>query len=272
MKYSVKIGIIGGSGLDDPTFFKDSTELKVDTPFGQPSDSLICGKISGVDCVLLARHGRKHSISPTNVNYRANIWALKHLGCTHIIASSATGSLKEEIKPGDLVLLDSFIDFTKKREYSMYGKNDQVVHIPIEPPFCLTMRNIVLETAKHLCIPIHENGTAVVIEGPRFSSKAESNMFRSWNADLVNMTLVPEVILAKEAGLLYCTIAMATDYDCWREDTEKVNVASVIKVFQENVKKITHIFLNVVPIIAEKNWDSEIDELKNLVHDSIQSK
>ncbi|XP_050440887.1 S-methyl-5'-thioadenosine phosphorylase-like [Adelges cooleyi] len=270
MKYNVKVGIIGGSGLDDPSFFTDSTEHKIDTPYGPPSDSLFSGKINGVDCVLLSRHGRKHSISPSDVNYRANIWALKQLGCTHVIASSATGSLKEQIKPGDLVILDSFIDLTKKRHYTLYS--DKVMHIPIEPAFCLTTRNIVIDTAKELGIAVHETGTAVVIEGPRFSTKAESNLYRSWNVDLVNMTLAPEVVLAKEAGLLYCVVAMATDYDCWREATEKVNVANVLKVFQENVEKVTRIFISVVTKIAEKNWDTEIDDLKNLLQESIQSK
>ncbi|XP_015369148.1 PREDICTED: S-methyl-5'-thioadenosine phosphorylase [Diuraphis noxia] len=272
MKYNVKIGIIGGSGLDDPDFFKDATEEKVSTPYGDPSDSLLSGKLNGINCVLLARHGRKHSISPTNVNYRANIWALKHLGCTHIIASSATGSLKEEIKPGDLVILDSFIDLTKKRDLTMFGKDDKVIHLPIEPPFCSATRNIIIETAQSLGIPVHKTGTAVVIEGPRFSTKAESNLYRSWNADLVNMTLAPEVVLAKEAGLLYATVAMATDYDCWREATDKVNVANVVRVFQENVKKITKLFIEVIPKIAEKNWDAEIDELNNIIQEGVQSK
>ncbi|XP_001945751.3 S-methyl-5'-thioadenosine phosphorylase [Acyrthosiphon pisum] len=272
MKYNVKIGIIGGSGLDDPDFFKDATEERVKTPYGDPSDSLLSGKLNGINCVLLARHGRKHSISPTNINYRANIWALKHLGCTHIIASTATGSLKEEIKPGDLVILDSFIDLTKKRELTMFDKDDKVIHLPIEPPFCSATRNIIIETAQSLGIPVHKTGTAVVIEGPRFSTKAESNVYRSWNADLVNMTLAPEVVLAKEAGLLYASVAMATDYDCWREATEKVNVANVIRVFQENVKKITTLFIEVLPKIAEKNWDVEIDELNSLIQESVQSK
>ncbi|VVC39374.1 Nucleoside phosphorylase domain,Purine phosphorylase, family 2, conserved [Cinara cedri] len=271
MKYTVKIGIIGGSGLDDPNIFKDSTEQKIITPYGDPSDSLICGKLNGVDCVLLARHGRKHSISPTNINYRANIWALKHLGCTHIIASSATGSLKEEIKPGDLVILDSFIDMTKNRKLTMFDKDDKVVHLPIEPPFSPELRSIIIETAQSLGIHVHHTGTAVVIEGPRFSTKAESNLYRLWNADLVNMTLIPEVVLAKEAGLLYATVAMATDFDCWREATEKVNVANVIKVFKENVKKITQLFIEVIPKIAEKHWDIEIDELNCLIQESVQS-
>lgn len=166
------------------------------------------------------RHGRSHSIMPSTVNYRANIWALRQLNCTHILASTATGSLQENIKPGDLVVLDSFIDRTTKRSQTFYDGSSQsdlgVCHLPMSPAFCERTRKLLIDTAKELGLEAHPTGTVVTIEGPRFSSKAESLMFKQWNAHLVNMTTVPEVVLAKEAGICYASIAMATDYDSWR--------------------------------------------------------
>ncbi|KAJ8970391.1 hypothetical protein NQ317_018370 [Molorchus minor] len=214
MSLTVKIGIIGGSGLDDPDILKNRKEKKVTTPFGDPSDVLILGEIQNVQCILLARHGRTHSIMPGKVNYRANIWALKNEGCTHIIASTATGSLQEHIRPGDIVLLDNFID-------SNYGDGLQVdirpffdgepghpvgvCHLPLEPAYCDLTRQVIFEVGKELGIPIHNKGTIVAIEGPRFSSKAESNIYRMWGGDVINMTSGAEVILAKEAGICYAS-------------------------------------------------------------------
>ncbi|KAI4874614.1 hypothetical protein NFI96_020932 [Prochilodus magdalenae] len=220
----IKIGIIGGSGLDDPDILECRTENFVDTPFGKPSDALIKGKIKNVECVLLARHGRQHTIMPSNVNYRANIWALKEEGCTHVVATTACGSLREDIQPGDIVLLDQFIDRTTKRVQTFYDGSPSspsgVCHIPMAEPFCSKTREVLLEVVKGLGIRYHPRGTMLSIEGPRFSSRAESHMFRQWGADLINMTTVPEVVLAKEAGLCYASIAMATDYDCWKEHEE----------------------------------------------------
>ncbi|OXA42921.1 S-methyl-5'-thioadenosine phosphorylase [Folsomia candida] len=192
------IGIIGGTGLDNPDLLEARREEYVETVFGKPSDALIHGKIGGVECVILARHGRKHDVSPTNVNYRANIWALKEAGCTHIIASTACGSLKEEIVPGDLVILDSFIDRTSKRELTFFdqktpGGPSGICHIPMEHAYDDATRKILMQTAKELGIKFHPSGTSVCVEGPRFSTRAESNVFRSWGAATVNMTTVPEV-------------------------------------------------------------------------------
>lgn len=268
----VKIGIIGGSGLDDSQIIEARAEKVVNTHFGNPSDVLIEGKIAGVDCVLLARHGRNHSIMPSNVNYRANIWALKSLGCTHLIVSTATGSLKENIHPGDIVIPDNFIDRTTKRAQTFYDGNELLVgvcHMPMEPAFCTRTREALIETAKELGIGVHEKGTVVTIEGPRFSSKAESMLFRQWGADLVNMTLVPEVVLAKEAGLCYAAIAMATDYDCWRDCGENVNVADVMATFKKNVTKVTELITRVIPKIAGVDWTDTIEDLKNVVNGSI---
>ncbi|XP_042572220.1 S-methyl-5'-thioadenosine phosphorylase [Cyprinus carpio] len=223
----VKIGIIGGSGLDDPDILEGRTERYVVTPFGKPSDALILGKIKNVDCVLLARHGRQHTIMPTNVNYQANIWALKEEGCTHLLVTTACGSLREDIQPGDIVLIDQFIDRTTKRVQTFYDgqptSHPGVCHIPMAEPFCNRTREVLMEVAQGLGVKCHTRGTMVTIEGPRFSSRAESLMFRQWGADVINMTTVPEVVLAKEAGLCYASIAMATDYDCWKEHEEAVS-------------------------------------------------
>lgn len=270
---TVKIGIIGGSGFNNPEFFEEGREHFVDTPYGPPSDVLIEGKIKGVDCVILARHGRKHTISPSNVNYRANIWALRHVGCTHVLVSTACGSLQEDIHPGDLVLLDSFIDRTRTRIQTFFDGSEQglpgVCHIPMEPAFCPATREVLLECAKDLGIKMHPTGTAVTIEGPRFSSRAESNLYRSWGAQLVNMTLVPEVVLAKEAGLSYAAVAMATDYDCWRESERVVCVPDVLKAFKENVEKITKLFICAVQKLVEKNWDDIIKKSEETVKSSV---
>jgi len=223
--------------------------------------------------VLLARHGKSHSLSPSNVNYRANIHALKVLDVTHVIATTATGSLKAEIKPGDIVILDDFIDRTKTRVCTFYDGSETsgvgVCHIPMSPAFDERTRQVIIETAKEIGVDVHDKGTAVSIEGPRFSSKAESHLFRSWNCDLVNMTLVPEVILAKEAGLLYASIAMATDYDSWRECETAVCVEEVMATFKKNVAKVTQLILAVVPQIAKLDWNENVDSLRKLVNGSI---
>jgi len=242
----VKVGIIGGSGLDDLDIFEDRKEIYTDTRFGKPSDALILGKIKNVNVVLLARHGRKHTIMPGNVNYRANILALKEQGCTHVIASTACGSLREGIDPGCLVFIDQFIDRTTKRHSTFYDK-DEVCHIPMNEPFCSNLRNMLVESAKRYGYKHMTKGTIVTIEGPRFSSKSESHMFRSWNADVINMSTVPEVVLAREAGLCYAAIAMSTDYDCFLEDRPSVTINEVLKVMKENAERVKNIFLDVIP-------------------------
>ncbi|KAJ8000776.1 hypothetical protein DPEC_G00183840 [Dallia pectoralis] len=220
----IKIGIIGGSGLDDPDILEGRTEKYVDTPYGKPSDALILGTIKNVECVLLARHGRQHTIMPTDVNYQANIWAMREEGCTHLLVTTACGSLREEIQPGDIVIIDQFIDRTTKRAQTLYdggfASPPGVSHIPMAEPFCTRTREVLVEVARSLGVKCHARGTVLTIEGPRFSSRAESLMFRQWGADVINMTSVPEVVLAKEAGLCYASIAMATDYDCWKEHEE----------------------------------------------------
>jgi len=252
----IKIGIIGGSGLDDPDILKEKKEIEVDTPYGKPSSVLSIGKIGGVDVVLLARHGKKHSIYPTGVNFRANIHALKQQGVTHIIATTACGSLREEIKPNDFVFVDQFIDFTKHRILTFHDK--EVIHTPMAEPFCECLRKILAETAKELKLKYHDKGTVITIEGPRFSTKAESKMFRLWGADVINMSTVPEVILAREAKICYQAIAMSTDYDCWKEGEEPVTwnmIVERMKLNSENVKKL---IIAAIPKISEKSCTCRI--------------
>lgn len=273
MSPKIKIGIIGGSGLDDPDILEERKETSVDTPFGRPSDLVIEGKIKGIPCALLARHGRNHSILPSNVNYRANVWALKSIGCTHLVVSTATGSLQDKYKPGDLAVPNDFIDRTTKRSQTFHdgGKDSPVgvCHLPMYPAFCERTRQVLIETARELSYPVHESATIVTIEGPRFSSRAESRMFRQWGGDLINMTTCPEVVLAKEAGLLYGAVAMATDYDCWREGGESVNVADVLKTFGENVVKVKSILVHAVGNIAKQDWSDDILKAQKLVADNI---
>ncbi|KAL9951940.1 hypothetical protein ACROYT_G044696 [Oculina patagonica] len=269
----VKIGIIGGSGVYDPDILEDRQEKRVSTPYGEPSDVLVLGKIAGVDCVLLARHGRKHTVMPTDINYRANIYALKEEGCTHVVVTTACGSLKEEYKPGDLVFPDQFIDRTTKRVSTFYdGKEGSPVgicHIPMHDPYCSHTRKILTEVAKELNLQHHSSGTNVVVEGPRFSSKAESKMFQMWGGDIINMTAVPEVVLANEAGLCYAAIAMVTDYDCWRDDHEPVSVESVMAIFKSNVAHVKTLLLAAIPQIATKEWEDITKERQAAVTNNI---
>ncbi|KAM4604218.1 uncharacterized protein ACJ7VT_018786 isoform 2-T2 [Polymixia lowei] len=267
------IGIIGGSGLDDPDILEGRTEHYVDTPYGKPSDALIVGKIKNVECVLLARHGRQHTIMPSNVNYQANIWALREEGCTHLLVTTACGSLREEIQPGDIVIIDQFIDRTTKRAQTLYDGQPTsppgVCHIPMAEPFCNRTREVLVEVARSLGIKCHARGTMLTIEGPRFSSRAESLMFRQWGADVINMTTVPEVVLAKEAGLCYASIAMATDYDCWKEHEEAVCVDNVLKTMKENANKASSILLTVIPQICQMDWTLTMKALKSTAQSSV---
>lgn len=251
---AVKIGIIGGSGLDNPELLEKYEEKQVETPYGKPSSKIICGKISGVDVCILSRHGKKHEIPPSLVNYRANIYALAKLGCTHILATSAVGSLREEIKPGDLVFPDQFIDFTKQRKTTFYDETGEgkVVHTAMAEPFSSELREILAKTAQEIGFRKHDKATIVVIEGPRFSTKAESFFFKNF-ADIIGMTAVPEVILANEAEIQYQTIAMSTDYDCWKEGEESVTWEMIKKRMEENADKVKQLLLRAIPKIASKN-------------------
>ena len=247
-----KIGIIGGSGLDDPKILIDPQEIAVDTPYGAPSSTLTAGVIEGVPVAMLARHGRRHTITPTHVDYRANIWALKQAGCTHIIASTAVGSLREEIRRGDLVIVDQFIDFTRRRHLTFFEEfePDNARHTAMPDPFSKEIRGALIEAAEELGIAHHKRGTVITIEGPRFSTRAESRMFRLWGADIINMSIAPEAALANEAGIPYAAVAMSTDYDCWKEDEEPVTWDMILAIFGKNVEKVTSLFLQAIPKLA----------------------
>jgi len=269
----VKVGIIGGTGLDNPEIFTKNGEVSVTTPYGNPSSSLITGQLHGVDVVLLARHGRNHETNPTGINYRANIHALKEIGCTHILATNACGSLLEEYRVGDLIILDQFIDKTFKRECSFYsghkGGPTGVMHIPMGQPFCEETRKCMIEATKGLEFAFHETGSIVVIEGPRFSSKAESKMFQMWGADLIGMTTVPEVCLAKEAGICYSAVAMVTDYDSWKDDEPHVSVEVVGQRLKENAGKATKVIIKAVELISKRDWGDVLKSHRDMVDGSV---
>jgi len=246
-KHMVKIGIIGGSGLDDPDILKDPEEIRIATDYGEPSSALLCGKIGEIETVILARHGKKHQYSPTEVNNRANISALKNAGVTHILATTACGSLRSEINRGHLVILDQFIDFTRFRKNSFHDSfTDGAVHTAMAHPFDEGLRIRLHETAEMLGLSVHRCGCVLTIEGPRFSTVAESKMFRIWGADVINMSTAPEAMLANEAGVPYAAVAMSTDYDSWKEDEVPVTWDEILSVFEENAHNVKQLLVRVI--------------------------
>jgi len=245
-----KIGIIGGSGLDDPRLLEDSHEIEAETAFGVPSSPLTAGRLAGVEVVVLARHGRRHQFSPTQVNYRANIQALKDQGVTHILATSACGSLRTEIGRGDFVIIDQFIDFTRQRKATFFDTFENGAgHTAMAEPFNTELRKALLEACGLLGYRAHDGGTMVTIEGPRFSTRAESHMFRAWGGDVINMSVATEAALANEAVIPYAVVAMSTDYDCWKEDEEPVTWDEILEVFNENAGKVKNLLVNAIPKI-----------------------
>ena len=242
-KYSAEIGIIGGTGLYDPNFFENVRQVEVDTPFGKPSDLITLGEYSGRRIAFIPRHGKKHTIPPHKINSRANIWALKDLGVTRILSPSVVGSLKKEFRPGDIVVSDQFIDFTKQRDYTYYDSG-QICHISIAEPFCPELRQITIERAKNLNYEFHRAGTYLCIEGPRFSTRAESLFFKdTLKADVIGMTLVPECVLAREAQICYVSIAMITDYDVWSDSP--VSTKAVLEILRRNIERTKRIVLEL---------------------------
>ena len=241
----MKIGIIGGSGLDDPYMIKDLQTTSCETPYGEASTTT--GRLDDIDIVFVARHGSNHHISPTHVNYRANIQALKDLGVTHIIATNACGSLKEEIDRGDFIIPSQFIDFTKRRINTFHDDFSAGMHHELmADPFDKSLSNLLYSVAKNQGFRIHKDKTLVTIEGPRFSTRAESKMYIAWGADIINMTVATEAALAKEAGIPYAVIAMSTDYDCWKEDEEMPVWQDILDIFTKNVDNVKKILLETV--------------------------
>ena len=249
-KEKASIAIIGGTGVYDPELLIDTKKIKIATPYGAPSDLITIGTFCGKRIAFIPRHGFNHYLPPHKVPYRANIWALKQLGVTRIIGPSAVGSLNEKIPPGDIVITDQFIDFTKNRDYTFYD-GGQVYHIPFAEPFCNEMRQIAINAAKNLKIKFHDKGTNICVNGPRYSTKAESLFFKEiLKADTIGMTLVPECVLAKELEICYLSIAASTDFDAWHE--EPVNATMVSKTMAENVKIIRKLLAEIIPQIPDE--------------------
>lgn len=246
----MKIGIIGGSGLEDPQILSNASTQEFETPYGKPSAALISGNLMEKEVVLLSRHGLSHQFSPSEVNYRANIHALKQAGVTHIIATTACGSLREEIERGHFVILDQFIDFTRHRINTFADSfANGIVHTPMATPFNNRIRNKLHEAACSLNLPVHSKGTVITIEGPRFSTKAESKMFQSWGADVINMSIATEAALANELQIPYGAIAMSTDYDCWKEDETPVSWEEILNIFHQNAASVKEILKKTVAML-----------------------
>ena len=247
----VKIGIIGGSGLENPEILSSPEIYNVTNKYGTPGSPLICGKINNTEIVILSRHGKDHTIPPSSVNNRANIFALREAGCTHIITTTACGSLREEIHRGDIVIPDQLIDFTRRRSITFFDEFEpgKLGHTPMADPFDRYLRSLIISTAGKINLPVHEKGTVITIEGPRFSTRAESNLFRLWGADIINMSIAPEAILSNELRIPYATIAMSTDYDSWKSDEDPVTWEEVLRVFAENVHNVIHLLQEVIPEI-----------------------
>ncbi|MBN1784747.1 MAG: S-methyl-5'-thioadenosine phosphorylase [Candidatus Bathyarchaeota archaeon] len=259
-KETAEIGIIGGTGVYDQDSFEDVKEVKVYTPFGETSDLVSMGAYKNVKIAFIPRHGRNHTIPPHRVNYRANIWALKQLGVKRIIATAAVGSLREDYGPGTFVVPDQFIDRTKKRLDTFY-EGGQVCHISAADPFCKQLRPLFIKAAQQLGLEVRGKGIYVCIEGPRFSTRAESRLFQMWKADVVGMTLYPECILAREAELCYISISIVTDYDVWAESP--VSTKEVIEKAKKSNEDLKKLILEMLPKMPETRTCKCGSALKN---------
>ena len=247
-----KLAIIGGSGLYDVEEFKERELIETNTPWGKPSDKILKTKYNNKEVYFLPRHGRGHFISPSNINFRANIDSLKQLGVTDIVSVSAVGSLKEDLPPGKFVIVDQFIDRTFAREKTFFD-DEIVAHVSMAHPTSNALMNACEEAIKKEKIEYQRNGTYVVMEGPQFSTLAESNLYRSWKADVIGMTNMPEAKLAREAEIRYCTVAMVTDFDCWHPDHDVVDVPTVIKTLQQNASNAQNMIIEIIKTFESFN-------------------
>jgi len=245
------LGIIGGSGLYEIEGLDDVLTIDVSTPFGDPSDQIVTGTLNGLKMAFLPRHGKGHRILPGEVNYRANIYALKTMGVDTIISVSAVGSMKEEIRPGDLVVPHQFIDRTKGRPSTFFGKGI-VAHVAFADPVCPGLANLLTKGAESTGAAVHQGGTYICMEGPQFSTRAESRLYRSWGVDVIGMTNIPEAKLAREAEICYATMALATDYDCWHETEEDVSVEGILQIMNRNVENAREVIRCTALNIGEK--------------------
>ncbi|THJ21477.1 MAG: S-methyl-5'-thioadenosine phosphorylase [Nitrospira sp. CG24E] len=247
---SADIGIIGGSGLYEIEGLRKVREVVVKTPFGTPSDKVLLGELEGNRIAFLSRHGRGHRINPSEINYRANIYALKFLGVRRVISVSAVGSMKESIKPGDVVLPDQFIDLTKRR-VSTFFEGGVVAHVAFGDPVCSSLGAAVLGAARTVGATVHQGGVYLCIEGPQFSTKGESRLYRQWGVSVIGMTNLPEAKLAREAELCYSTVALATDYDCWHETEEPVTVEAILTTLRQNVTLAKRLLRAALPAVVD---------------------
>jgi 5'-methylthioadenosine phosphorylase len=255
----IKIGIIGGSGLYKMSALTDVEEMTIETPFGNPSDNLIVGKLGDSKVAFLARHGRNHHLTPSEVPYRANIYAMKQIGVEYLISASAVGSLQAEVKPLDFVLPDQFLDRTKSRQSTFFGEGI-VGHIAFGDPVCHQLADVLAASIKGLNLPdviLHQGGTYICMEGPAFSTKAESNMYRMLGGKVIGMTNLPEAKLAREAEIAYATLAMATDYDCWHPDHDSVTIELVIANLQKNALNAQEVIKEAVKRLTANLFVSE---------------
>ena len=248
MKEEIVIGVIGGSGLYAMEGLRDVAEIERATPFGAPSDAYLTGTLDGARMVFLPRHGRGHRISPSEINFRANIWGMKKLGVTRILSVSAVGSMREDIAPGHFVIVDQFFDRTRHRADTFFG-GGVVAHVMFADPVCPDVRRALLKAGAKLDVRLHDGGTYINMEGPQFSTRAESRIYRQWGVDVIGMTNLQEAKLAREAEICYATIAMATDYDCWHESHEAVTVEAVIAVMNANVGNARKLIRSAVPLL-----------------------
>ena len=247
---SVQIAVIGGTGIYDTNLFKEERTIKPQTPYGDISDYIVIGRYGEKKVAFLPRHGKGHKLPPHMINYRANIWALRELGVKRIIAPSAVGSLDYKYKPGDILLPDQFIDFTKKRAYTFYD-GPQVCHVSMADPLCSDLRILAKRCLNDLLVPYHDKGTYICIEGPRFSTRAESKIFRDvLHADIIGMTLVPECILARESEICYLSISTVTDYDVWAD--QPVSSKEILETLQKNVETTKNLLSRIIPLVTEE--------------------
>ena len=248
MEKDVEIGIFGGTGIYDSGLLENPQEIDIDTPYGKPSDTITVGMFNGRKIAFLPRHGKKHTIPPHMINFKANIWAFKELGITRIIAPSAVGSLKEEFEPGDFALPTQFLDFTKSRDGS-FSEDGRVIHISVADPFCPELQSSILQVTENQDMKIHKECTYVCIEGPRFSTKAESKFYRTTGAEVIGMTLVPECQLAREAQMCYASISTVTDYDVWAE--KPVTAKEVMETLSKNVERTKKVLTELIDKIPK---------------------
>ncbi|WHZ25656.1 MAG: 5'-methylthioadenosine phosphorylase [Nitrospira sp.] len=274
----VTVGVIGGSGLYDIEGLTSTRPIRVRTPFGAPSDAITVGSLEGIRVAFLSRHGRGHLLNPSGINYRANIYALKSLGVSHVISVSAVGSMKESIHPGDVVVPDQFIDLTKRR-ISTFFDGGVVAHVAFGEPICAELAQTLLAAGEKVGANLHRSGTYLCMEGPQFSTKAESRLYRQWGVDVIGMTNMPEAKLAREAELCYATLALVTDYDCWHETEEAVTVEAVLGTLHRNVtlaKQILHSampsFVNPIDCACHQALDNAILTVPKRIPPAVRKK